>query len=90
MSRVFKGESDDLKYYETTSKDYRSVYNSSELAGLDLPVSAMTSRPIQVKLVRAYKWAPHRDGGCWHPYDATEGQKNVWHQDIVSILGGDK
>ena len=80
MSKIFKGTSDDLTYYET--KGYRAVYESNVLAGLTLPQREITSHPIKIDLIRGYKF----HGQSWHPHDITAKQLKLWRDDIRAIL----
>ena len=85
MSRIFKGTSDDLAYYETNGQGYRAVYESNELAGLTLPKREITSHPLKIDLIRGYKF----QGQSWQPHNITNEQRKLWRNDIRAILGED-
>ena len=83
MSRIFRGEADELKYYETTREGFRAVYESDEKVGLTLPKREITSNPVKIKIIRGYKFV----GSSWHPHDITPWELRSWRDDIRTILG---
>ena len=76
MSRLFKGEADGLPYFENSDKDYRSVYKSDVLSGLEQP-----GKPVTVDIVRTYKWS----GTDWRPSEVSYKQRDALCKEIQEL-----